>query len=722
MRPWFVLSIVPILLYLPSSRLRASDKDIVFADFEGDTYGDWKTTGTAFGKGPARGTLPGQMEVSGYQGKGLVNSFLGGDASVGTLTSPEFKIERKYVSFLIGGGGFPGKTCMNLIIDGKTARTATGPNTEPGGSEKLEADGWDLGEFAGKTARIQIVDDATGGWGHITVDYIVFTDQKPPMTVADAARDLTVTNRYVHLPIKTGGPHRKVRLFLNDKPTRELEIELADGAPDWWAPLDASAWKGQKLTLRAGRLPAESKGLTAIDQSDELKTSVPLYQEALRPQLHFSPQCGWTNDPNGLVFADGEYHLFFQHNPFGWAWGNMHWGHAVSKDLIHWEEKGDVLHPDSFGPMFSGSAVVDHDNTSGFGKNGQAPLVLIYTAAGNPTVQCLAFSTDSGKTFTKYAGNPVVKEITGGNRDPKVIWHGPTKQWVMVLYVGQGDKHTIHFLTSPNLKDWKVKSKVDGLFECPDLFALPLNGDPNKKKWILTAASHEYLVGTFDGNTFTPETSKLPGERGKGFYAAQTFSGIPAKDGRRIQVGWLQAETPGMPFNQAMSVPLDVNLISTKDGPRLTWNPVRELESSRAQAVKKHELTLHPDDPNPLTAVSGELLDVVASLEPGKATEVAFNVRGVPVIYDVSKQELVVNGHRVPIPFQDGKLDLRILTDRSAFEVFATGGLIYIPMPVRPTAENRSVSVSVKGGPVTFSKLEAYQLKSIWTNMARPKK
>src|SRR5262249_46710322 len=210
----------------------------------------------------------------------------------------------------------------------------------------------------------------------------------------------------------------------------------------------------------------------------------------------------------------------------------------------------------------------------------------IYTAAGNPTVQCVAYSLDNGKTFTKYTGNPVVKEITNGNRDPKVIWHEPTKQWVMVLYVCQRDKHTVHFLTSPNMKEWKVKSHIEGYFECPDLFELPLDGDAPKKKWILTAANHEYQVGSFDGTTFRPETPKLSGHRGKGFYAAQTYSDIPAKDGRRIQIGWLQAPSPGMPFNQAMSVPLDVKLVSTKDGARLTWNPVREVEALRSKAIK----------------------------------------------------------------------------------------------------------------------------------------
>jgi sucrose-6-phosphate hydrolase SacC (GH32 family) len=692
--------------------------DILFADFEADTYGDWKTTGTAFGKGPARGTLPGQMPVSGFRGKGLVNSFLGGDGPTGTLTSPEFKIERRYISFLIGGGGFPGKTCMNLVVVGKMVRTATGPNTESGGSEKLEPDGWDVAEFLGRRAHIEIVDQASGGWGHINVDHIVFTDQKPPMTQVNPARAIAITSRFLFFPVKTGAPMRKVTLTHGDKIERWFDIELADKEPEWWAPLDVDAWRRQTVTIKVDKLPADSKALAEIEQGDVLKGATNLYREPLRSQLHFSPRRGWTNDPNGLVFFNGDYHLFFQHNPYGWNWGNMHWGHAVSKDLVHWQELGEALYPDKMGPMFSGSAVVDWQNTSGLGKNGKPPLVLIYTAAGNPAVQCLAFSNNGGKSFTKYSGNPVVKQITPGNRDPKVIWHEPTKSWVMVLYVELGGKHTIHFLTSPNLKDWTVRSQVDSLFECPDLFELPLDGKASEKKWILTAASSEYMVGTFDGLKFHPETPKLPGHRGRGFYAAQTFSDI--RDGRRIQIGWLQAPSPGMSFNQAMTVPLELRLAETPAGPRLSWLPVRELDSLRTRLSSTEPLTLKPVDPNPLAAVNGELLDIAAVFEPGKKTILTFEVRGVEISYDASRQELTVNGHRTTAPLQKGKLDLRILADRTAFEVFACGGQTYVPMPVIPSADKRSVLVLAKGGTATFQLLQVWQMASIWR--PRPQK
>ena len=433
-----ILTILVASLTFGAAPVHAAGADIVLADFEGESYGDWKVTGEAFGPGPAHRVLPGQMTVTGFQGKGWVSSFTGGDRPTGTLTSPEFPIERKFLTFLIGGGGWQGETCLNLLVDGKVVRTATGPNTRPGGSEALEIQSWDVSELAGKTARIEAVDRASGGWGHINVDQIVLTDRKPAALLADQQRAFVIEKRYLNLPVGSGAAVRKVTVLVDGRAERRFDIRLADAAPDWWAFLDVGPWRGKTVTLRVDKLPEDSAALGAIEQGDAIKGADDLYRERLRPQFHFSSRRGWNNDPNGLVFYRGEYHLFYQHNPYGWEWGNMHWGHAVSRDLVHWQELGDVLAPDDLGPMFSGSAVVDWKNTSGFGKDGQPPLVLLYTASGRPTVQCLAFSTD-GRTFTKYAGNPIVPQITAGNRDPKVIWHEPTRRWVMVLYVGLPD-------------------------------------------------------------------------------------------------------------------------------------------------------------------------------------------------------------------------------------------------------------------------------------------
>lgn len=706
----------PSLLSLAIGTLLAAPlqaADLVIADFEGDTYAPWQVTGTAFGPGPAQGTLPGQMHVEGFKGKGLVNSFYKGDDSTGSLTSPDFRIEKKFISFLIGGGMNAEKLALQLVVDGKVVRSATGPNDRPGGSEALAPGAWEVAEFAGKNATLRIIDEAKGGWGHVNVDHIQQTDVKPKGILQNAERQLTATARYLHFPIKNGAPKRVVTLLVNGKEIVRNDMELADGAPDWWAPMDVSAWKGAALSVRVDKLAEESTALSSLEQSDAIKDAADLYKEPLRGQFHFSPRRGWNNDPNGMVFYNGEYHLFFQHNPYGWAWGNMHWGHAVSKDMVHWEELGDKLLPDKMGPMFSGSAVVDWKNTSGFGKDGKPPLVLIYTAAGNPAVQGIAYSND-GRNFTKYEGNPVLKQITGGNRDPKVMWHEPTKSWVMVLYVELEKVHTIHFFTSPNLKEWTFVSKTDGFFECPDFFELPVDGDAKKTKWVLLGASSEYQVGTFDGTKFTPESAKLPGHRGKGFYAPQTFSDIPATDGRRVQIGWFQTETRGMKFNQAMTIPLELKLIGTTEGTRMTFTPVKEMESLRNRTHHFNAAAINQGDANPLATIQAELLEVRTEIDPGDAREITFNVRGATISFDAKKQELSVNGHRAPAPLREGKLRLTIYCDRAGLEVFASDGLCYMPMPFIAKADNWDLGLTVNGGVAKLSSLEVYELRSAW--------
>ncbi len=688
-----------------------AETDIVIADFEGDSYAPWTATGEAFGPGPARGALPGQMSVTGFLGKGLVNTFYNGDGSTGTLVSPEFRIERKFIAFLIGGGKNQEKLALQLLVDGKVVRSATGENDRPGGSEELAQESWDVSEFAGKTAVLRIVDDATGGWGHINVDHIVQTDTRPKGFLHDVEREFAATTRYLHIPIKNGAPQRVVTLLVDGKPVVRNDIELADADADWWAPMDIGAWRGKTLTLRVNKLHEDSKALASIEAGDTLKNADDLYREPMRGQFHFSPKRGWNNDPNGMVYYNGEYHLFFQHNPYGWGWGNMHWGHAVSKDLVHWEELGVKLLPDEMGPMFSGGAIVDWNNTSGFGKDGKPPMVLFYTAAGNPTVQGLAYSTD-GRHFTKWEGNPILKEITSGNRDPKVVWHEPTKQWVMVLWVEVDRVNTMQFFTSPNLKEWTFASRTDGFFECPEFFEAPVDGDESNKKWVLIGASSEYRIGSFDGKTFTPETPMLPGQRGRDFYAAQAFSDAP--DGRNILIGWWRTETRGMPFNQSMSIPLDLHLVQTPDGPRMTFTPVKELEVLRAKTHRIEPVTLKPGDRNPLDDIRAELVELRVEFEPGDAEEVVFNIRDAMVVYDAKKQELSVNGHRAPAPLRDGRQRLIVYCDRIGIEAFASDGHCFLPMPFNTKAENRRLYLETRGGAAKITSLEVHELRSAW--------
>lgn len=681
--------------------------DIVLADFEGADYGAWIAEGKAFGAGPARGTLPGQMPVSGFRGKGLVNSFAGGDRTTGTLTSPEFPIERAFISFLVGGGGHPGKTELRLLVEGKVVRTATGPNTQPGGSEELAPAYWDVGPWRGKSARIVVVDEATGGWGHINADHIVQTNAKPVIP-GPAQRELALDKRYLLFPVRTGSPARqRVTVSVEGVQVREFDIEL-DDKPGWYAHLDMTPWKGKKVTLAANKLAPGSKALELVVSSETIWEEEKVYREALRNQAHFSPRRGWTNDPNGMVYANGEYHLYFQHNPYGWNWGNMHWGHAVSTDLVRWREEPIALYQRSLNDMaFSGSAVVDRDNTSGWKKGDNDLLVLAYTSTGRG--ECVAWSNDRGRTWTEHDGNPVVRHK---GRDPRLLWHAPTRQWVMAVYDEEEGKQWIVFHTSPDLKKWTKRSRIEGFFECPDMFELPVEGRPGERKWVLTAASSEYMVGSFDGSAFRPETPKLQGHRGKGFYAAQTFTNDPK--GRVIQVGWMQAPSPGMAFNQAMSAPLELSLRQTADGPRLAWKLVDEWAGLRKSTATLGGQTLAAGQTRTHSIPGSGPVEARFELACRGKARAVFSIRGVPLAYDGGKGELDVAGHKVAVPAREGKVELVVVTDRTLVEVFADGGLVYAPRPFIAKAGAETVGVGAEGGQVEVKSMTIHSLGSIW--------
>jgi fructan beta-fructosidase len=608
--------------------------DIVVADFEGPDYRGWKATGEAFGPGPARGTLSGQMEVSGYEGKGLVNSFFKGDDATGTLTSAPFILERDYLAFLIGGGMHPGKTCMNLIVAGKVVLTATGPNDKPGGSERLDWRSWDVRRWKGQEASLQIVDHQTGGWGHVNIDHILQTDR--PRSV----------------------------VLVTDK----------------------------------------------------------LYLETYRPQFHFSPAKNWTNDPNGLVYYQGEYHLFFQHNPEGTIWGNMTWGHAISRDLVHWKQLDHALRPDKLGTIFSGSAVVDENNTAGFQTGKEKVLVAIYTSAGGtspeskgqPFTQSIAYSNDRGRTWVKYAGNPVLKHIVGGNRDPKVLWHGPTKKWVMALYL-DGDRYAL--FGSPDLKQWTKLCDVPlpGASECPDFFELPVDGDPARAKWVFWGGNGTYRLGSFDGQQFRPATESLKSLWGGNDYAAQTYSDIPPRDGRRIQIAWMSGgRYPEMPFNQQMSFPRELSLRTTSEGVRLFMNPVREIESLRAAGGFETADVPLPPDKNVLPALAGELWDIRAELVPAAAGQIVLGVRGESIRYDAKAKTLTCLGKTAPVQPKDGVVTLRVLVDRASIEIFAADGRVTMATCFLPNQADRSLKLSAQGGEAKIKSLAIHPLKSIW--------
>ena len=701
---------------VPEAEKEVKTEDILIADFEGETYGEWKVTGESFGPGPAKGTLPGQMAVSGFEGKRLVNTYYSGDNTTGTLTSPTFEIQRKYINFLIGGGQYPGEACINLLVDGKTVRTATGPNDRPGGSEQLDWSSWDVSNLAGKTVQIQIVDQRKGGWGHINIDHIVQSDKG--IEEAETSREMVFKKRYLNLPVKNGARKRIMKVIVDGQVVREFEIELADNEADFWAFMDISRFRGKEAKIEVDSVGRGSKGLSAIVQADSIKGGEDLYKEKLRPQFHFTSRRGWNNDSNGLVFCKGEYHLFYQHNPYGWNWGNMHWGHAVSKDLVHWKELDDAICPDELGTIFSGSAVVDERNTAGFQTGKEKPIVCIYTSAGGtsamskgqPFTQSIAYSNDRGRTWTKYEGNPVVGHIRGGNRDPKVIWHRATNQWVMVLYI---EDSVMTFLTSKDLKNWERQSDIKSYHECPELFELPVDGDKNNTRWILYGGSGDYLIGQFDGKEFKKQTESISFQRGNCFYASQTFNNIPEDDGRRIQIAWGRVAMPGMPFNQQMLFPVELTLRTTDEGIRMFAEPVREIETIHGERHTWKAKSLRPGE-NLLSGIEGEQFHIRVEFSPADGRQFGFLIRGEPVVYNVENKEISCKGKSAELKTENGKIRLEILVDRTSIEIFGNDGRVYMPIGTILPDDNRTLELFSKDGSTGIDSLEIYELYSAW--------
>jgi sucrose-6-phosphate hydrolase SacC (GH32 family) len=435
-----------------------------------------------------------------------------------------------------------------------------------------------------------------------------------------------------------------------------------------------------------------------------------LVQEPTRPQFHFTAQSGWLNDPNGLVFYKSEYHMFFQHNPTGVQWGNMTWGHAVSRDLVHWRQIENALSPDALGTMFSGSAVVDRANTSGFG---QGAMVLFYTAAGGtndaskgkPFSQCMAWSAD-GRTFTKFDQNPVIGHVEAENRDPKVVWHEPTKRWVMALYL-KDDKYAL--FGSSDLKSWSKLSDVvmSGTGECPDFFELPLLGDKKTKFWVFSGANGNYRLGSFDGTNFKPVTSVLKSNYGPNSYAAQTFFNEPK--GRRVQIAWMNgSEFKGASWNQQMSVPRQLTIRLTPLGARLFTEPVAELKSLRwkkVKAVGSLEAAHFEFE------VPGGLAEIDADLVPPRSGVVMIEIGDQSVVYSTNDKTLELGSAKALCELDKGHLRLRIFVDRGSIEVFAQDGLVSIPMFVVNPVSDLRVTVKTTGV-WKAPRLNVYELKS----------
>jgi sucrose-6-phosphate hydrolase SacC (GH32 family) len=532
----------------------------------------------------------------------------------------------------------------------------------------------------------------------------------------DLSTAILIERRYLHLPVQNGAPMRRVRVTVEGEVVRSFEIELAQGGPDFWVACDLSPFQGKPARIEVQAEDCDPALLEPIAQSDQFPGAAEMHREALRPQFHFSSQRGWHNDPNGLVYYGGQYHLFYQHNPYGIQWGNMHWGHAVSGDLVHWRELGDALYPDELGMAFSGCGVVDWENSSGLREGEHPPLVCVYTSAGDktpessgqPFTQSLLYSTDGGETWRTYEANPVLGHVAGENRDPKVIWHAPSGQWVMALYL-DGNDYALY--GSPDLKAWTKLCDVvlPDCTECPDFFPLAVDGDAEDVRWVFWGANGTYLLGSFDGQTFVPDGPAQRYDWGGNAYAAQTWSDVPD---RRIQIVWLRVDPPGMPFSQQMTFPCELTLCRTPDGVRLCSWPVREIEALYRGSFRWQDLDLREGE-NPLAGVRGDLLDVWVEFEAGgPGTALCLALRGIEMRYDVAAGQLTCQGRTLPLQPVDGRVRLRALLDRCSLEIWGNDGIVTLALGVVPEADNHALASL--GGTTRVIDLRVHELCSIW--------
>ena len=502
-------------------------------------------------------------------------------------------------------------------------------------------------------------------------------------------------------------------------------------------------------------------------QGAEAETVAAKYQEPYRPQIHFSPEAHWINDPNGMVYYEGEYHLFYQYYPEASHWGPMHWGHAISTDLVHWEHQPIALYPDSLGYIFSGSAVVDWKNTSGFGTAENPPLVAFFTyhnpeieKAGGVDVesQAIAYSTDKGRTWTKYAENPVIPN-TGIRdfRDQKVIWHEASQQWLVPLALGQ----EIRFYGSPACKHWSYLSNFgegrgchDGVWECPDLFPLKVNGS-DEEKWVLIVninpggpaggSATQYFVGDFNGKQFTSAQQKtLWADYGRDNYAGVTWSDAP--NGRRIFLGWMNnwqyaGEKPCITWSGAMTLPRELGLDKVQDLYLLTSTPSPEIDVLKGESVQFADLKVENSlNLSEKATFAQAPVELSLTFDQSNNTQMSFAARyGVKL--KNSKGEYILLGydnvekcfyvdrtnavgevfsdkfactHAVPYIVNTPSITWKLLIDVASVELFTADGRIAITDVFYPSEPFNTIEAFTEQGSILIQKGQLTALKSIY--------
>lgn len=557
-------------------------------------------------------------------------------------------------------------------------------------------------------------------FGSVTLEAQTFTAQALEQTIVTPAQE----GRYLWLPIQESAPEGKLQVIVSNVAQMEQNVRFAREKVDYYVALDMQPWLGAKgLSVVIQNVPKGSVCFSKIKQNDDKQYM--LIPETYRPSYHHAPERGWMNDPNGLFFKDGVWHLYYQYNPYGSMWGNMHWAHSTSTDLVHWQQQPVALAPDAWGTMFSGSCVVDHNNTAGFGKDA---IISMYTSSrptpfgGDVQAQCIAYSNDGGKTFTKYVGNPVITDEKKDFRDPHVFWNEEAGFWNMILAAGQ----EMQIYSSANLKDWKYESSFGheygnhgGVWECPDLMKMNVKGT-NKDKWMLICninpggpfggSATQYFIGQFDGHKFTCEDE--PSETkwmdyGKDHYATVTFDNAP--DGRRCAIAWMSNwqyanQVPTKQFRSANSIVRDLGLFEYKGETYCSVLPAKEMTAARGAKV----------------GAPTEACELVVDIK-GDAQITLRNAKGEKVVmtYDDAEETFDMDRrHSGNVSFSDafsvvtssptyGKVrQLRIFVDRCSVEAFDGDGKMCMTNLVFPSTPYDKIIVKGK------AKAAIYKIKT----------
>ena len=528
------------------------------------------------------------------------------------------------------------------------------------------------------------------------------------------------------LPVQESAEMSNIKVIAGNKQMKSLNVRLAMNKVDYYVPLYLDEFNGEKtlaLDIHVNGNYRNDGGISTFTCWKNIKNAESFdttNREQYRPLYHHTPAYGWMNDPNGMFFKDGVWHLYFQHNPYGSQWENMTWGHSTSTDLIHWTFQGDPIQPDALGAIFSGSSVVDKNNTAGFGENA---IVALYTSAGENQTQSMAYSTDNGKTFTKYDGNPIITSNVPDFRDPHMFWNEDIKKWNMILAAGQ----QMNIYSSDNLKDWKFESSFGaeygshgGVWECPDLMKMKVRGT-DKEKWMLVCninpggpsggSATQYFVGDFDGHKFTceskPEVTKWM-DYGKDHYATVTFDNAP--NGRHVALAWMSNwqyanQVPTLQYRSANSIPRDLGLFEYKGNTYCSVTPSEEITAARSKKPSKS---------------LSEACEMVVNLK-GDATITLSNSKGEKVVMTYKAKDETFSMDRTLSGKTDfssdfaaittapvyGKMNkLRIFIDKSSIEVFDNDGKMAMTNLVFPTKPYDKVTIKGK-----TKKYAVYKLK-----------